>query len=148
MALIPTQRFIKPEDFDQKDQKLVQKLSFPFNTFMQQVVSAFTKNIDFNNLNRQVNTFTVSVDSTGKPTSPIQFKNNLATKLYGIICINALNTSSVIRYPLAQPYISWTQNASTITINNIAGLGIPDNQTNSDVYTFTVECIGQNVPNL
>jgi hypothetical protein len=146
MATVPTQRFLKPEDFDTKDQALVQKLAFPLNTFMQQVITGFTKNLDFNNLNMQINTFTTTVNSSGVPTIAITFQNNLTTKLYGLICINALNQSGVTRYPEAHPYISWSQNNSTITINNISGLGIPADQTNSDSYTITVLSIGQNIP--
>jgi hypothetical protein len=145
MATIPTQRLLKPEDFDQKDQALVQKLAFPFNTFMQQVISAFSNNLDFNNLNQQVNTFSVSVDSSGKPTSPIQFKLNLKTKLAGLICINASNTSGTTRLPASQPFVNYTLNAGVVTINNINGLSFGTNQTNSDVYTITVLCIGQNL---
>jgi hypothetical protein len=146
MATIPTQRFLKPEDFDSKDQALVNKLAFPINTFMQQVVTAFTKNVDFTNLNMQVNTFTGSVDVNGIPTIPIHFQNALTTKLYGMICINALNQSGTNRVPNAQPFINWSQNNNTITINHITGIGIPTGQTNSDSYTFTVLSIGQNVP--
>ena len=146
MASIPTQRFLKPEDFDSKDQALVNKLAFPFNTFMQQIITGLKNGIDFNNLNMQVNTFTATVDASGVPTIPIHFQNNLTTKLYGMICINALNQSGTHRVPLAQPFISWTQNGNTMTINNISGLGIPTGQTNSDSYVFTVLSIGQNVP--
>lgn len=147
MATIPTLRQLKPEDFDSKDQSLVQKLAFPINTFMQQVISALSNNLDFTNLNQQVNTFNVSVDANGKPISPVQFKINLATKLAGVICINALNTTSPGRYPLAQPFISYTLNAGTLTINNIAGLSFGTGQTNSDVYTLTLLSIGQNLSN-
>src|ERR1700722_4651353 len=104
MSQIPTQRLIKPEDFDKSDQALIQKLAFPLNTFMQQVISALTNNLDFNNLNQQINTFTVSVNASGVPTSPISFQNKLSTKLYGIICINALNQTGDSTYPNAQPF--------------------------------------------
>jgi hypothetical protein len=147
MALIPTQRLLKPEDFDSKDQALVQKLSFPINTFMQQVISALSNNLDFNNLNQQINTFSTSVNSSGAPTSPIQFTINLTTKLYGLYVINAINTSSTIRYPTAQPFISYTLNSGVVTVNNIAGLDVPTGQTNSDTYTLTVLSVGQNIPN-
>lgn len=147
MALIPTQRLLKPEDFDSKDQALVTKLAFPINTFMQQVISALSNNLDFNNLNMQINTFTISVDTNGIPTTPVQFTLNLKTKLYGLICINALNTSANTRFPTAQPFISYSLNAGQVTINHITGLGIPTDQTNSDIYTLTVLSIGQNISN-
>jgi hypothetical protein len=146
MATVPTQRFLKPEDFDAKDQALINKLAFPINTFMQQVITGFTNSLDFNNLNMQINTFTASVDVNGVPTIPINFQNALKTKLYGLICINASNQSGTNRVPAAHPFVSWTQSSNTVNINHITGLGIPTGQTNSDSYTFTVLSIGQNVP--
>lgn len=146
MARIPNLRQIKKEDFDQKDQKLVDQLAYPLNNFMEQVITVLTHGVDFNNLNRQIVTFTASVDTNGKPTTSVQFQNSLSTKVIGIICINALNTSSVIRYPQATPFISYTSSGNLITVNNISGLGIPSGQTNSDIYTFTLEVIGANIP--
>lgn len=146
MASIPTQRLLKPEDFDSKDQNLVTKLAFPYNTFVQQVISALSNNLDFNNLNQQLNTFSVSVDVNGIPTTPIQFKSNLATKLAGLICVSATNNTTSSRFPEAQPFISFTLNSGQVTINRIIGLGIPTGNTNSDTYTLTVLSIGQNIP--
>ena len=146
MARIPDLRMIKPEDFDGKDQNLISKLAFPINNFMQQVVGVFKNGIDFTNLNQQINTITVSVDASGHPLSAIQFKYILSTKPLGIICINATNQSSVIRFPSAQPFISYTINSNVISITNIAGLPIPAGQTNSDTYQLTLLVIGTNVP--
>jgi hypothetical protein len=147
MANIPTLRLLKPEDYDTKDQALVTKLAFSLNIFMQQIVSALSNSLDFNNLNMQVNTFTVTVNATGQPITPLRFQNNLSTKLYGIVCINALNQSGDSTYPVAQPFISWTQSGNTVTVNNITGLGIPTGQTQSDAYSLTVLLIGQDIPN-
>lgn len=146
MARIPDLRQITKEDFDQKDQKLIDKLAFPINNFMQQVIGVLKNGVDFNNLNQQLLTVTVSVDATGFPVNTVQFKSTLTTKVAGLICINAVNTSSTIRYPEAQPFISWSQNNSVITLNNISGLGIPSGQTNSDTYQMTLLIIGQNLP--
>ena len=146
MARPPDLRQIKKEDFDSKDQKLVDQLAFPLNNFMQQVITVLTHGVDFTNLNQQIVTFTASVDPTGTPTTSVQFQNTLTTKVIGLICISAINKSSVMRYPAAMPFISYTTNANLVTINNISGLGIPINQTNSDSYTFTVLSIGANIP--
>lgn len=146
MATIPSNRQIKPEDFDSKDQKLIQKLAFPINTFMQQVITALSNNLDFNNLNQQLVSFTVSVDSSGVPTTPVQFKSTLKTKIIGLMCINAVNTSSTIRYPDSTPFISFTLNGDFVVVKNITGIGIPSGQTNSDTYTLTLQAIGSNVP--
>jgi hypothetical protein len=146
MARIPDLRQIKKEDYDSKDQKLIDQIAFPINNFMQQVINVLKHGIDFNNLNQQIVTFTASVDTNGKPTTSIQFQNTLSTKVIGVVCINALNTSSVIRFPQATPFISYTTNGTLVTVNNIAGLGIPSGQTNSDIYTFTVLTYGANLP--
>jgi hypothetical protein len=146
MSRVPDLRQIKKEDFDSKDQKLVDQLAFPLNNFMQQVINVCKNGVDFNNLNQQIVTFTASVDSTGTPTTPIQFKNTLSTKVIGLICINAINVSTNMRYPQAAPFISYTISAGNIIITNISGLGIPAGQTNSDSYTFTILTFGANIP--
>lgn len=113
---------------------------------MQQVINVLKNGVDFTNLNQQLVTFTLTVDINGKPTTSVQFKNLLNTKIIGVTCINAINNSSFIRYPQATPFISFTENAKLVTVNNIAGLGIPSNQTNSDSYTITILAIGDNLP--
>lgn len=146
MARIPDLRLLKKEDFAAKDQQLIDKLAFPINNFMQQVVNVFKNGIDFNNLNQQINTITVSVDSTGKLVNTIQFKVALSTKIQGMICINAVNKTSTVRFPSAQPFISFSQNNEIMTINNISGLSFDDGATNSDTYTLTILSIGNNLP--
>lgn len=146
MARIPDLRTIKKEDFDSKDQKLVEKLAFPFNNFMQQVVNVLKNGVDFTNLNQFYTTITVTVDATGKPTTDVQFKNSLTTKVAGVICISYTNQSGVLRFPTAQPGISYTITSDNfILINNISGLPVPPGNTNSDSYSLTILVIGQNI---
>lgn len=146
MARIPDLRQLKKEDFDSKDQKLIEKLAFPINNFMQQVVNALKNGIDFNNLNQETFIISVSVNSSGAPISLVQFKNGLATKVAGMTCINVINQTSNIRFPTAQPCITWNQNNNILTITNVSGLPIPAGQTNSDTYQLTILTIGSNLP--
>jgi hypothetical protein len=146
MARIPDLRLIKKEDFDSKDQKLIDQIAFPINNFMQQVINVLKNGVDFTNLNQQIISFTISVDAFGVPVSPISFKNTLNTKIQGLVCINAVNQTTTSRFPQSTPFISYTLNNNVIIITNIAGLGIPSGQTNSDVYTFTVLTYGTNLP--
>lgn len=143
---MPDLRQIKKEDFDSKDQKLVDQIAFPINNFMQQVINIFKNGIDYTNLNQQVVTFTISVNPDGAPVSPVAFKNILTTKVIGMICINATNVSSTLRTPDSTPFMTFTSNGSLISITNISGVGIPEGQTNSDTYTFTILSIGANLP--
>lgn len=146
MSRIPDLRQINKEDFESKDQKLIDQIAFPINNFMQQVINVLKNGIDFNNLNQQINTVTVSVDQFGNPSGTVQFKNNLSTKIQGIICINQVNQSSNVRFPAAQPCITWTLNSNIITITNISGLSMPSGQTASDTYQLTVLSYGANLP--
>lgn len=146
MARVPDLRLLKKEDFDGKDQKLIDQLAFPINNFMQQVVNVLKNGIDYSNLNQQIVTFTISVDANGAPVSPVAFKNTLSTKVIGMVCISAINVSSTLRSPNATPFMTFTSNGNLISITNIAGVGIPANQTNSDTYTFTILTIGANLP--
>ncbi len=146
MARVPDLRMIKKEDYDSKDQGLIDKLAFPINNFMQQVITVLKHGVDFSNLNQQIITFSASVDATGKPTTTLQLKSSLSTKVVGIVCISAVNTTATTRFPASSPFVSFTLNTNLITITNIAGLGIPTGQTNSDTYTFTVLAIGADIP--
>ncbi len=150
MARIPDLRNLKKEDFDSKDQKLIEKLAFPINNFMQQVVNVLKNGVDYTNLNRATVTITASVDQFGTPINTVQVKNTLSTKIIGMVCINYTNQSSTTRFPTAQPGISFiqnnAQNNTLITINNISGLPVPTGNTNSDTYQLTIELIGQNLP--
>lgn len=146
MGRVPDLRNIKQEDFDKKDQALVEKLAFPINNFMQQVVSVLKQGIDFNNLNQQIFVITTSVDVQGVPVTQLQFKNALTTKVIGMICINAINKSTTLRTPSAAPFITWSANGNLMTISNINGLGIPEGQVTSDSYELTILTVGANIP--
>lgn len=148
MSRIPDLRLLNKEDFDAKDQGFIDRLSFPINNFMQQVVNVLKNGIDFNNLNQQINTITVSVDAFGNPVNTIQFQNSLNTKIQGMVCINAFNESANIRFPSAQPGITFTQNNKALIITNISALSFGENQTNSDTYQLTILSIGANLPTL
>jgi hypothetical protein len=142
----PDLRNLKTEDFEEKDRDLIDRLAFPFNNFMQQVVALFQNGIDFTNLNEQIVTITVTVDSSGKPTADMRFKSTLKTKVQGIMCINAVNQSSTIRFPTAVPFCTFSQKDDLVTISNISGLPVPTGQTNSDKYQLTLRIIGSNIP--
>lgn len=74
-----------------------------------------------------VNTITVSVDSTGTPTSTSAFSVKNNNPIDGLIVLSALNQTSSIVYPTGGIFISFTQSGSKVTITNITGL--PTNNT-------------------
>lgn len=121
MAKVVNLKRIVVEDYAKEDQDTVTKLAFSLNPLVDELSNAFNKNIDFDNLNQQYSTFTVTVDGTGKPTSQLQIKYELKTRMKGIHVISAQNLTDTT-YPTAAPFISWSFASNLITVNNIAGL--------------------------
>jgi len=109
------------EDFDKEHQTTVSKIAFSLNPLMEQLTNAFNKGIDFDNLNQQYSTFTVTTDASGNPTIPIQLKYDLKTKLKGIQVINAQNLTDAT-FPTNTPFISYDSTTDLITIKNVTGL--------------------------
>lgn len=79
------------DDFDKEYQQLIDRLSFSLTPFMEQVVSAFNKNVDFDNLNQEFIILDTQVDAQGRPTMNSEIKNPLRTRVRGIQCVNAQN---------------------------------------------------------
>lgn len=130
---------IVEEDFPQESRDIIQKLARALNPFLEQISQAMTKNIDYDNLNRELITFTVTVDSNGVPIGTNELKHNLKTKPKGFLCISARNVSGNIGYPTGTPFVSFdfTQNDnSVIKVNNVSGL--PTNVK----FELTLEVIG------
>lgn len=113
------------EDFAEDDRELVEKLAFPLNAFFEQVRNLLTKNIDFQNLNMELVTLTVSTVS-GVPISQTNFKITLKNRMAGAVCISATNLDVPSNYPVTGPFMSFTQNEKIVTADHISGL--QDNQ--------------------
>jgi len=122
MARVPNIKKIQKEDFEKDDQDLIEKLAYPMNSFMEQVKSALDKNLDYNNINRELIVKTDTVDTNGRPTIETKFRSSLRTRVAGVQCINALNLTAPAIYPVSQPFLSTTQSGTLVTVNNITGL--------------------------
>ncbi len=134
---IPDIKRIQKTDFEQKYQALIEKLSFPINSFFEQTRSALDHNIDFTNLNQEIITLDVVVDATGVPTTNTQYRSTLRTKVIGNTTINALNISGTAGFPTGQPFITFSQTDKLVTILNVTGL--PANTR----YRLIIISIGQ-----
>jgi hypothetical protein len=106
------------------------------NQFMDEVFRAINGNLNFQNLDRQVKTFSVKIDGSGLVVSPPQIKMTINSKPSGINIISATNLDSSSTYPTTAPFISYTFSEQLMTIKNISGL-----QPNSN-YSLTIEIIG------
>lgn len=139
MSRIENERRIIKEEFKKEDRDTIDKLAFILNSFMRQVVDTINGKIDFNNLNQEVKSFSVTVDSNGTPISDLVIKYNLLNKIQGIKCINATNLTSSSTYVTGTPFLSYTPGEGNVTVNNITGL-----QANNKYY-ITLILIGNDV---
>lgn len=135
MKINNLKRIIK-EDFPAEAQATIEKLAFALNPYLEQVSNAFSKNIDFDNLNQEVTQFDVTVDSIGKPLLATELSFSLKTRPQGIIVIRVDNISGTAAYPTATPFITYDFNNSNVRILNVAGL--PANKK----FTLRVILIG------
>lgn len=121
MKLNNIKRIIK-EDFAKDDREFVDKLSFVLNPFLEQIANIFNKNIDFDNLNQEVITFTVDLDTNGLPKTQTQVKITLKTRIKGLVVINALNLTNDGTFPSGCPFITYSISGDLLTVQHVTGL--------------------------
>jgi len=105
---------------------------------MDDVVDTVNGNLDFDNLNQEILTFSIEVDSTGVPITNGLFRIG-TNRARGFIVLSARNLTNSNTYPEGQPFISFTYSGNTgqiIKILNITGL-----QENNE-YELTIQVIG------
>lgn len=122
MARVPDFKRITVEDFKAEDQPLVKKLAFPINSHIEQVRSALTKNIDFDNLSQELKTLNFTTNGDGQPLNTLTFRSDLANRLQGIMVVRTVITTSNTSFASQIPVISWDQAANQVTITFIGGL--------------------------
>lgn len=122
MAKLDGIQRLKREDFDEKDKGLIDKLGGILNPFLEQIQSAFNKNLNFENLRQEMKDIIVTVDGSGLPTTQTQFKNNLISKLQGTQVIKAENLTDGTITPTSQPFIFYSENSNIVTIIKVTGL--------------------------
>lgn len=147
MATISNVKRLIKEDFPKESQDLVDKLAYILNPFLDQVSAAFNKNINIDNLSREIvtatvvnvtgtGTYTVNGIATGGDISPtVQIKTKLANKVFGINVIRADNLTNSSTYPINAIGLSWSYDAKIITLNKITGI------KDGDKYSLVLELI-------
>ena len=123
MSTIDNFKKIVQEDYDKQYQDMINKLAYSINPFAEQVVDALDNGISItDNLNWGKATITVTVDSTGTPTTITKFKSGITGNSYGVAVEKAVNTTNATVYPTSAPFISYSESNGVITVNNISGL--------------------------
>ncbi len=133
MKISAFKRLVK-EDYDAKDQPLIEKLASVFNLFQEQVYYAFNNNITIDeNLSALTATYKARVDATGKPIGNSQIKYTLKTKPKGSIVINVRSYDGSML--AGSPFVTYSLNGDIITITQITGL-LPNKDYDVTVVFF------------
>lgn len=133
MARLNNVQRILPEDFPEEDRATVTQLASILNYFMTQTVDVVNGRIDYDNINKQIVTFDVTVDANGKPVQTLNF--TAESGVIGGVVLKAQNLTNTAVYPTSQPFVSFSalQQNKLYRVNNITGL-----QANNK-YRITLE---------
>jgi hypothetical protein len=125
MSVLSAFKRIRVEDFSSKDRDLVSKLSYPINSFADQVLAAFNKQITIeDNLNITKKDISISLDSAGSIIGSANLKTGLDHLCQGILVIAVRNLTNPTSYPTGTPFVSYVENNGILTINNINNLPV------------------------
>ena len=137
MGNISNPRRIRPEDYEKDYRGLITRLGNVLNTFMEEVVTNLTGNIDFANLKQEIISYEAIVDSNGLPTQNKKLKSKFSS-IYGFTVLNVQNITNSIQLPSQMPGMFFTPDGSGIyTINKITGL-VAGNK-----YNLTIQVIAK-----
>ena len=118
------------QDFKEDDRELVDKLSVSLNIGIETLYTLANNRISLaDNIACVVKSFEIKVNANGIPvsgTTNINFGTTINSAV-GVTILRAQNSDNSSIYPTSAPFISFTQNGTSIDINHIAGL--PANNT-------------------
>ena len=121
---LPSFKRLFKGDYDEKEQNLVDKMSYTINSGIEVLYEALNRRLNFtDNFNSSQHTLTVTVDSSGKPIQTTVFTSNISGSAVGILVLKAVaGTDTVPIFPTSAPFISYSQNNKGFTISNVKGL--------------------------
>ena len=126
------------QNFDQKDQDLIDKLAFILNNDIQSLTDVLNGKVSLlDNFFCTVKDVPIVVDSNGIPKNAAQFQiDKVNMRILGCQVIKALNQTNSNAFPTGAPFISFTPGSNIVTIDHITGL-----QANQN-YIITVVAYG------
>lgn len=134
MPLLDTVKRITTEEFKPEDREIAERIGNIYNYFAEQVTNIINGNIDFDNLQRDLITIEITVDSNGSPTQKTQFSNSVG--LQGTKVIKATNLTNSVNYLQSSPFITFSALGTGLyTIDNIKGLNP------NEKYSLTIELV-------
>lgn len=122
---------IRLEDFNAEERNLAEKIGNAYNTFNEDVYNVLNGNVDFDNLSQAVTLVDAEMAVGGSLAVPTSIRSE-SRKVNGIVCISAQNLTNGTVYPVATPFVSFSQEGQIVRLQHISGL-----QDNS-VYRLTL----------
>lgn len=115
-------------DYPKDQQELVERLSGSINSGFETLHNAMNRNVSISdNIACTVKKVSTKVTSAGIPTSTLSFKIDTTGQIKGITVIRAVNLTNSTTYVNSQPFITFSQNNTTVTIDHITGLPVDNN---------------------
>jgi hypothetical protein len=112
-------------DYPQEQQPLVEKLASSINIGFESLYNAMARNVSISdNIACTVKKLSTAVDSAGIPTSTLSFKTDVLGQVKGISVIRATNLTNSTVYVTSHPFLTYSQDNTTVTILHIAGLPV------------------------
>jgi hypothetical protein len=123
MTKLATYKRIITSDFNDDNKQLVEQLAFPINDGFNALYFAVAGRLGLrDNVYCSVKDLDITVDASGNPTSTTSFNLDKQGQVIGCQVIYAANQVNTAIYPTGQPFVSFTQNNTSLVINNITGL--------------------------
>jgi hypothetical protein len=123
MSKLATYKRIITSDFEDDDKKLIEQLAFPINDGFNALYFAVDGRLSLrDNLFCTVKDVEITVNANGIPTTTTSFGLDKSGQILGCRVIYAANQVNSAVYPTGQPFISFSQNGTSIIINHISGL--------------------------
>jgi hypothetical protein len=127
MAKVNNIKRLTKEGFDEEYHQLVDTLSYSLNPLIDQIVNAFNKNINFDNINQELVSIEATVNASGVPKSELNIKSALKTRINGCVVVNIVNLTNSTALLTGSPFINYDLATNGIIIKQITGL-ISDNK--------------------
>lgn len=142
MKLSSFRRIFK-QDYSPEIQPDIETLSITLNDSFEEVYNSLNNQLTFeDNIRCTLVTFTATVDSSGKPITPLVLKaNGFQDRIVGVIPINAVASNKVDK-PQSGLFIDFTVNNNTNSSSNVTNAG----NTSGNPLTITINNI-KGLPN-
>lgn len=135
---LPNFRRIIKQDFEKQYNQLVERLSVSINNGFDVMFEALNNKISLqNNIMCTVIDIELEPSSSGTPKNPANLTLTYSGKTSIVVVGKVDNLTNPSSYPTSAPFISWSQNDTTLTINHITGL------TADNKYSIRLVAFGQ-----